>query len=62
MVASDTCTPRAASVEYADAMSSGVTSLVPRTAAGYGWSGDAMPMRRANPMAFAGPTSMISWA
>ena len=54
--------PSAAKVEYADAMSRTLISLLPSTADGYGLSGPVTPSLWAMSMAFCGPTSWISWA
>src|SRR3954464_6852305 len=50
--------PPAASVAYADAISSGVTTSEPSVIEGYGCSGEVrIPSRRAIATMFAGPTS-----
>ena len=55
-----TCTPRLANVAYAEAMSTAVMRLVPRTADGTGSSGLRMPRSVATSMACRLPTSCIS--
>ena len=54
--------PSAANVEYAEAMSRTLISLLPSTAEGYGFSGPVTPSEWAISMAFCGPTSWITWA
>jgi len=54
--------PCAANVAYALAMSSGVTSSVPRVIAHTGWSGDWMPAAWATSTTRAGSTAVITCA
>ena len=56
------CSPPSARVEYAEAMSSTETSLVPRVSAGTASSSEVMPMRWARAATFSGPTSSMIWA